>query len=415
MMNNNEVYATYLIPESRIDALVKRINKLANKINKGKTHADFPPSIEVQKHVTFVKDAFTSMKPYDINKEYDDPKFYSFVWATIHYQRPVLNGWQLVAVYDWEETPNNGTVCYVSPVPGQMVPPQFRNVKDGQCDHCKTNRRRKKSMLVTKNFLEFKVVGSSCVKDFLGHATPNSLIDVYSFELAVEDTIHNVNGMQPNMALHDIKKILTLSSMFVRKFGYVKVDDYDKMPTRDCIHRYIHPDPISSFDKQFINNNVPQDKDKEKAEKVIKWIKEQSNATDYMHNLQKCVEAGAISNKRIGILASAVVSYDKATERADRENNSKANQWIGNIKDRLKGLQATVKRFNCIDGYYGMTTIVTLETEEGNTLVWFATNNPDVEVGDQWELDGTVKDHNDYNGTRQTILTRVKYNVIETV
>ena len=47
----SEVYGTYLIPSSRLDGMTKLINKLARKIAKGKTHADFEPTIDPMRTV----------------------------------------------------------------------------------------------------------------------------------------------------------------------------------------------------------------------------------------------------------------------------------------------------------------------------------------------------------------------------
>ena len=52
--------------------------------------------------------------------------------------------------------------------------------------------------------------------------------------------------------------------------------------------------------------------------------------------------------------------------------------------------------------------LTALDTE-GRTLIWFASKYLEAEPGEQWNLTGTVKDHNEYNGTCQTVLTRVKY------
>jgi hypothetical protein len=44
-----------------------------------------------------------------------------------------------------------------------------------------------------------------------------------------------------------------------------------------------------------------------------------------------------------------------------------------------------------------------------NVLTWFCSGkgiDPDIEVGDEVLLTGTVKDHKEYNGVKQTYLNR---------
>jgi len=43
----------------------------------------------------------------------------------------------------------------------------------------------------------------------------------------------------------------------------------------------------------------------------------------------------------------------------------------------------------------------------GNHLTWFASGS-DMEVGNTYKLLGTIKKHDEYNGVKQTILTRCK-------
>jgi len=408
---DNEVYASYLIPTARVAGLDKTITRLANRVKKGKTDADFAPSLIILKEIVMVSDG-DGAKPFNTSTEYSRKAKYSYyTWVTLHYQRPIINGWQLVAVYDWETTDDGIRTCYVSPVPGMMVPLEYRDVESGECDHCHANRRRNKSMLVTKNFLEFKVVGSTCVKDFLGHKNPKVLMDMYSFELSIKLYAEEEHFPLVDFAdaLLPVSTVLKLSAMMVRLFGYVKTSDYDNIPTAGRVSTYMNP--ISDKEQKFVRNNIPTQTDIDMGAKAAEWVLEQSDSGDYMSTLIKCVKAGAISHKRLGFLASAITAYKRATEKLVEVTTNMTNEWVGEKKERLRGIVATIKMVRTIPSNFddGATIIVTLVTGEGNTFVWFATNYPDAEVGDVWTFDGTVKNHNEYRGTRQTVISRVKY------
>jgi hypothetical protein len=197
--------------------------------------------------------------------------------------------------------------------------------------------------------------------------------------------------------------------MMVRMFGYVKTNDYENMPTAGRISTYLNP--FSDDEKKFVRDNIPTQGDIDLGAKAAEWVLEQSDASDYMATLIKCVKAGAISHKRLGFLASAITAYKRAIEKPVEVTDNMTNEWVGDKKERLRGIVGTIKRVRTIPSSFdeGMTTIVTLVTGGGNTFVWFATNYPDAEVGDVWTFDGTVKNHNEYQGTRQTIVSRVKY------
>ena len=407
----NEVHATYLIPQSRVDGLTKTIGKLARRIQKGKTHSDIVPTIEIVRDVIMVHNNGRLERFNAFKDSHNDKDLVQYTWVTIHYQKPVLDGWHLIAVYDWEVTEDGKRTCYVNPVPGQMVLEEFREVEDGRCDHCHTNRRRKKSMLLTKNFLDYKIVGTSCVKDFLGHKSPNSLMELYMFEQEFFGYVSEFAPTFDRMACVKVKRIMEIAAMYIRQEGYQRA--HEGFSTGDKVSSYMF-----SSDSYWITEratNTPTQDDIDTAKNAMEWIAEQSDVTEYMDNLKRAVEAGAVSEKRLTFVASGVYSYNRAKAEAEKakDNANKSNRHLGNIKDRLKDIMATVKRVRFTDGYYGTTTIITLETATGDTLVWFASGSHDIEEGEYWVFDGTVKKHDTFNNTRQTIITRVKYTQLQ--
>ena len=404
----DSIHASYRIPTSRVDGLEKTLIKLAKRIAKGKTEAT-PPVLEDTRNVILVKDNGTIL-PFNQTRKYTiKAKFLEYTWVTIKYQRPSIDGWKLIAVYDWDTT-DDGRVCYVSTVPSEMTPLEYREVESEYCDHCSTRRQRNKSMLITKNYIDYKVVGSTCIKDFLGHKSPELLIKMFSFE----ETLYGYSLEEPsylngtNEALCGVEHILTIAAMFTNKFGYVKAYG-DGMSTALRVERYLFP--ITEYDFEINTTMSPTSYDITMAKDTMEWIRNDNGVNDYMANLIKAVNAGAISLKRFGVVVSAVTSFKRHVKRTEDEEvkATRSNNWIGLIKVRLKGLVATVADVRITDGYYGETTIVTLLTGTGDTLKWFSSVSIDVERGDVWTLDGTVKAHDEFRDTKQTVLTRVKF------
>ena len=81
------------------------------------------------------------------------------------------------------------------------------------------------------------------------------------------------------------------------------------------------------------------------------------------------------------------------------------SEYIGEIKERLRDLQATLTDIRSFDGFYGTTFIYTFDYQE-NTLVWMTSSCKDIEIGEKFLLTGTVKDHKIYKGVKQTQLSR---------
>lgn len=86
------------------------------------------------------------------------------------------------------------------------------------------------------------------------------------------------------------------------------------------------------------------------------------------------------------------------------------SEFIGDIKERLRGLNVTLTGARAVDSAYGTSIMFTFKQGD-NILVWFTTSPPDEKdaiVGHQYSLTGTVKDFKIYNGVKQTILSRCK-------
>jgi len=81
-------------------------------------------------------------------------------------QTPKLNGWQLMAAIERQESGENLVRC----VPGKTVPESYRNT-DTHCDHCNTIRFRKEVFVLQHDDGRWAQVGRPCIADFLGHVS----------------------------------------------------------------------------------------------------------------------------------------------------------------------------------------------------------------------------------------------------
>lgn len=76
-----------------------------------------------------------------------------------------LSGWTFLAVLDHELGVENTVVRSVSEEP---LPDEWRH-RGALCDHCGQERYRKETYVVRSDEGEMKQVGSTCLKDFMGH------------------------------------------------------------------------------------------------------------------------------------------------------------------------------------------------------------------------------------------------------
>lgn len=109
--------------------------------------------------------------------------------------------------------------------------------------------------------------------------------------------------------------------------------------------------------------------------------------------------------KKISVKENAKEIADAAKAETMPKSNS---EFIGEIKQRLRDLHVVLTGCRTIETYYGISLVYTFKMGD-NILTWFCSGkgiDPDIEVGDAVLLTGTVKDHKEYKGVKQTYLNR---------
>lgn len=106
------------------------------------------------------------------------------------------------------------------------------------------------------------------------------------------------------------------------------------------------------------------------------------------------------------------------------------SKHIGTVGDKITIEATLVKMYEYIDhafSYYGTTHyIYTMQDADANIFVWKTTSSMMIQLdeegcrwhsvgkGDVISITGKIKEHGEYKGTKQTVLTRCKYELIKT-
>lgn len=111
--------------------------------------------------------------------------------------------------------------------------------------------------------------------------------------------------------------------------------------------------------------------------------------------------------------AAAFVKEQQEREKAEAERKARS-EYIGTTGDKL---EIEVKLISRASFYrpsfrgYGdeLVTVYNLEDVNGNCLVWKTTSGSlGADEGSTFKIKATIKAHNEYKGTKQTELSRVK-------
>ena len=97
---------------------------------------------------------------------------------------------------------------------------------------------------------------------------------------------------------------------------------------------------------------------------------------------------------------------DYIKQKLDNALPPSKSEWLEG--EKVEDLTVTFVSKREFDGYYGLTNILTFETEEGNVLTWYTSTNQNLEIGENYFISGKIKDRKEFKGIKTTILTRCK-------
>jgi len=157
--------------------------------------------------------------------------------------------------------------------------------------------------------------------------------------------------------------------------------------------------------KDFREENPVTNDHYAEAEKAIEWVHQQEANNDYMHNIKSIVEVEVVSQKTIGFTASIMGSYLNSLKK-EAEKVEVVNEYVGEIKKRQKmKLTLIFERF--YDNDFGGSTLHKFVDDGGRLITWWASRTLGLTVGNTYDVKATVKEHTEYEGTKQTVVSRV--------
>lgn len=111
-------------------------------------------------------------------------------------------------------------------------------------------------------------------------------------------------------------------------------------------------------------------------------------------------------------------SAPRAAAPPGRESRTRnPGAFVGEVGESIQETAMTVKAVRKFPSQFGdgVATMLIAQDEQGRTYKWNASNDLDLRDGDSISLRGIVKEHAEYNGIKQTVLTRGKLDVISRV
>lgn len=332
-------------------------------------------------------------------------------------EAPKYAGWTLVAALQYiAGNGENEAAMFIRTVPGQTLPESFRHA-DQKCDHCGLARRRNETFVVRHEDGTLKQIGRQCIADFLGHQNPENILACAEWLLSAADVLGEAEdegwggGGKKVVWLSDYLSYVALA---IRTGGWLSRSKARELPEGD--HRSATADEALSIMFPFkpsSDDPKPESQDIELAGKAIEWLRgtlaHQAELNDYQHNLVVICSRDAVVDKGFGIAASLIQAYKRemgmiAEQKARFEREVKS-EFFGEVCKREVFTLTVVKLIDCEGGEFGPVKLHKFFDQNGNVAAWFSTGGS-LEIGKTYRVRATVKAHEEYNGVKQTMLTR---------
>lgn len=319
-----------------------------------------------------------------------------------------INDWEFVGTVDHRDNEN-----VIRNIIDVAIPERYRT-SDCYCEHCSTKRRRKNTFLIHNTQTgEFKQVGRSCLRDYTGGYDAELAASYISLHDSLIEA-ENHESSSPYFGFfneyHDLIKILKMSKAIITKLGFVSSSaefgtpskaslfDLDSLLSRgpSMRTRYLIDEGVTDY---YESSN-----DGEYIKNLRNYYMESEENSNYMRNLKTIFSSDWCKNEDFGYIVSAVYVYDRKIE--SEKKKAKLSNYIGEIKDKI---EVKIVSCACVSYYktdFGYSYLFKFIDEDGNCLMWSTGKSFDTDM--VIKLKGTVKDHKEYNGTKQTWVTRCK-------
>lgn len=384
---------TYEIYEGNMERLSKKLTHISNKC--AKYGCEF--------HFEELGESFRKVKDEDTGVV----STARFITVDVS-GKAQISSWEFIATIE-----HSSPVNIIRSFRPEVEIPEHFYTADTYCEHCNTRRVRKDTYIVRNTETgEFKQVGKSCLKDFTKGLSAEQVASYISWF----DEVIKGEAVEPGFKHYDETAwVLQNAVESVRLYGFTKTETYgDAESTRTVVVEQIHQ--RGNYQKRINRDDFDPNHagNKEKTKAILEWAESLPEQFGYISNLKATLRREYCEFRDIGIICSAVASYNREMEYQTRKarelKQASKSQWIGNEGDRIELHNLQVRLLTSWDTMYGMTYLYKFIDEQGNTLTWKtgkwlgATDEitPDLRIS----LKGTVKKHSEFNHELQTELTR---------
>ncbi len=270
-----------------------------------------------------------------------------------------------------------------------------------RCQHCGCDHGQKVTFIVRNESGEEMQVGRTCLKDYCGIDPQRIGMLKQVTDIFLDMDVDHYDFTEHPMAhAYDTLEVLALAIRAMKQQGYRSSKDGNGS-NKEVMLRMMGDGERISDDEYTVA--------KELAKKIMQV--ELNMANKYLlDNVQMLIRNQYCKENHFGYIAYAPLAYERCEEAMERNRKyeqekaqeQKKSGHIGSIGQRLNIDVSDMKLLTSWESEFGYTYLYKITDTSGNVLVWYASKT----MKNASRIRATVKAHTDYNGVKQTIVTR---------
>lgn len=352
---------------------------------------------------------------------------------TVHYfeydvaGKAEINNWRFLASV--ENTNNGNIIMFANFEDSKLVDKSYYTSKP-ICEHCHTNRFRKYTYLILNTVTnEVKQVGKACLKDYTNGMRAEQIASLLS---CLDETykLQYFNESSNYIRYYEVKHVLNIAKKIINKLGYVKRKFFTDLGYSDFNPDNTLDKVVSVYDDKIQNNGLGNERllkvvynlidenefkkvDEDYLRNLLNWlfnIEHDESMLDYFNNLKVLCRNGYARYKHLALLISLIPAYTHYLRQEEYKrklaDEKIKSSYYGEVGKRYKNI--TVSNKKVIANYetmYGLQTIYSFNI--GNDVLIWKTSTGLYTDKESFNISFTVKEHSEYKGQKQTIITRV--------
>ena len=386
----------YTIPETERENVLKLLNRYSKKAMAYGQSLGSEMGEPYAKEISVYQEGYDERRGCSVNEKVGNMRVEAFDLTIDDGGIIRKEGYTVVAKIEHLE---GGNIVYT--IDKDQEPKLRWSTIKPRCEHCGGNHGQKTTFIVRNDDGDEKQVGRTCLMDYCGIDPQrigllNQLEDMF-LDLDVE-RYDFVAHPAPNA--YETMTSLALALRLQKQFGYTPSSEGTNSNK-------------AKLQKLVREGERPTEREYAEAEEIAKVILSLDRADAFQYSLDNAwmlLRSGYCKFSHFGYIAYAPLAYERYEEAMKRKQKYEQERvyeqeksgYVGSVGQRLNIDVSDMKLLTSWEGEFGYTYLYKFTDATGNVLVWYASKT----MENARRIRATIKAHTEYNGVKQTIVTR---------